>query len=446
MLLSNQGEDPIFTCPDTVDGINGRETCGAKFSTQKQLAVHRRRCKKNGHTHGHLIHINSFVVTNQCPWCKSLFASVESATQHARNAILIGHCAPGRAFMPSDIKVPKDLSCPVCCVECPTLEAYYDHIVEHVGAPPTKFHHVSQFRTASEVKLVPPLSTEDEDSNGYPLQVEGDHQCFSRDQGGQETQSWPIRRRVDANPSNSSKVVFVERTPGANAPLDHHHMYQNQDGVGAWQDDQGSDDRVCERVQEAQRGRDSTEGHQGCDGDSVGARGERDLQMDDGSRPRREEATRVQGSNCSLGWRRPRMVTPTSARPILQAGESIQFRRQEARSFMSIGTGSSSSCGEWRENPNLDVDSGAQVDHDEARDRVVGRIGTSWRHGAQAAGVHRSTSQQMSGPIAEGYRRAFANASVTTLKTRCKDCGLAAVGSKQILIERLVEHIIVTRR
>ena len=60
--------------------------CGIMFSTKRALATHARFATEEGGEHGVLSKINDAVITNQCPYCLSTFASRLLAQRHTQRA------------------------------------------------------------------------------------------------------------------------------------------------------------------------------------------------------------------------------------------------------------------------------------------------------------------------------------------------------------------------
>lgn len=86
--------------------------CGARFVTKCSLRMHQTHTL--GGQHGERSVFYSGIVTNECPWCRSSFASREGASKHSRNAHNVGHCALDQASFPWAVVEPSSLSCPLC--------------------------------------------------------------------------------------------------------------------------------------------------------------------------------------------------------------------------------------------------------------------------------------------------------------------------------------------
>eukprot|EP00969_Alexandrium_andersonii_P204365 9031229-Alexandrium_andersonii.AAC.1 len=91
--------------------------------------------RRMGKSHAARTHLASLVVTNQCIFCKSAFASRASAQQHTRYAFVRGYCMADMAFLPRPVVVPPQLQCPECGEECENLIAYNSHVLQHVSLP-----------------------------------------------------------------------------------------------------------------------------------------------------------------------------------------------------------------------------------------------------------------------------------------------------------------------
>ena len=88
--------------------------CGRAFRTRAALQQHRTRAA--GGTHD-TVHLASFVMTNQCPWCASVFASRAPAMQHVRGAFASGTCSPDWGFLQTEVIDFDSVQC-LLCEEC----------------------------------------------------------------------------------------------------------------------------------------------------------------------------------------------------------------------------------------------------------------------------------------------------------------------------------------
>eukprot|EP00974_Lingulodinium_polyedra_P039329 3770210-Lingulodinium_polyedra.AAC.1 len=82
--------------------------CGKAFSTKHGLACHWAQQRRMGEQ----LHVASFVKTNSCPWCQSVFSTKGTAVQHVRRAFETHHCAVDRAYTPTKLQDLHDITCP----------------------------------------------------------------------------------------------------------------------------------------------------------------------------------------------------------------------------------------------------------------------------------------------------------------------------------------------
>ena len=145
-LLRNHGVDHSVTIEDTLGaGILCDLDCGdgqkcAYVARDRQaLTIHRVR------KHGWSNIYRRAVVTNQCPWCLRVFGSCQSAQNHVVSKASKGAC-PTKVSNPlahrAVVKIPKNLECPFCDEEFPSLDLLHSHIIEHI-AEDEALNHVS---------------------------------------------------------------------------------------------------------------------------------------------------------------------------------------------------------------------------------------------------------------------------------------------------------------
>ena len=110
--------------------------CKASFTTYKQLQMHKRNVKMNGHKQYDLVHIDSLVITNQRPFCESAFALRESAINHVKASLQHGRFAVDRAYLRSKVQEPGTMLCNMCSCRLTDLTVYHSHVIHHVQAVP----------------------------------------------------------------------------------------------------------------------------------------------------------------------------------------------------------------------------------------------------------------------------------------------------------------------
>ena len=131
--LEGENENYIGTLLDE-DGWE----CGQRWPTARALAAHQRHTQ--GRTHGEPKGVASLVVTNQCFWCGSTHASVETTSKHMAAAERHNRCVvdAGR-FHYLVIDIPPDTICPPCDLIFNDTAELQRHLasVEH---PPPEGH------------------------------------------------------------------------------------------------------------------------------------------------------------------------------------------------------------------------------------------------------------------------------------------------------------------
>ena len=105
-----EGKNENYIC--TLLDEDGWE-CGQCWPTARALAAHQRHTQ--GRTHGEPKGVASLVVTNQCFWCGSTHASIETTSKHMAAAERHNRCVvdAGRFHYPV-IDIPPDTICPRC--------------------------------------------------------------------------------------------------------------------------------------------------------------------------------------------------------------------------------------------------------------------------------------------------------------------------------------------
>ena len=102
--------------------------CGRAFKSSTALAIH---CTK---LHEHSPMEALLVVTNQCLFCREVFANVFSTRRHVANSLLQQHCSGRSSVVNRAPDIPDNLDCSMCDAQFETLEALHDHLGQHLGA------------------------------------------------------------------------------------------------------------------------------------------------------------------------------------------------------------------------------------------------------------------------------------------------------------------------
>jgi hypothetical protein len=103
--------------------------CGHGFASQCGLLTHLR------FSHGQRSAYSLATVTNQCPYCMTIFASHQSARQHLEFAIQRGRCVADRNLTCRKVMEPPSLECPFCDFEAHELVALQWHVRQHLPSP-----------------------------------------------------------------------------------------------------------------------------------------------------------------------------------------------------------------------------------------------------------------------------------------------------------------------
>ena len=133
---SVQGEQAPEDLPDIPDDeqhvcehtLSDGSLCGRAFKSSKALAIH---CTK---LHEHSPMEALLVVTNQCLFCREVFANVFSTRRHVANSLLQQHCSGRSSVVNKAPDIPDNLDCSMCDAQFETLEALHDHLGQHLGA------------------------------------------------------------------------------------------------------------------------------------------------------------------------------------------------------------------------------------------------------------------------------------------------------------------------
>eukprot|EP00971_Amphidinium_carterae_P132751 2629331-Amphidinium_carterae.1 len=121
-------QERLFVCDCALgDG----KVCGKSFDSFQKLLMHQRRSSSCYLPFQQTL--SSLVLTNQCPWCCTVFSSRTSACHHVIGAFLSGTCRTDRSYIVPPVAIPHDICCALCGVQCSTLDAYNWHIRGHLA-------------------------------------------------------------------------------------------------------------------------------------------------------------------------------------------------------------------------------------------------------------------------------------------------------------------------
>ena len=107
--------------------------CGRFFKTARALAQHQT-CFRNQGLHGTPSLEAQLVVTNQCLFCREVFANTFATRRHVRAALLSQHCSGRSSITNRQPEIPTRLSCTMCDAQLADLNALHDHLEQHLGA------------------------------------------------------------------------------------------------------------------------------------------------------------------------------------------------------------------------------------------------------------------------------------------------------------------------
>ena len=82
--------------------------CKARFQNKRALLCHMRFQHRTCHL------IKCMVRTNECPYCRSTFATKHTAQQHAVQAIISSTCKTDQGHYNTKLQTLESLECPLC--------------------------------------------------------------------------------------------------------------------------------------------------------------------------------------------------------------------------------------------------------------------------------------------------------------------------------------------
>eukprot|EP00971_Amphidinium_carterae_P343591 6483422-Amphidinium_carterae.1 len=124
--LEDAGAGLVCNWPNGLDGA----PCGYIAKTRRALATHRTRA------HGHRVMYRCAALTNQCPWCARIFASMATTQMHLQTRG--SKCPPTCPIRPGPaiaglarLVAPKWIECPFCEYQGDSLEDAHAHVRQH---------------------------------------------------------------------------------------------------------------------------------------------------------------------------------------------------------------------------------------------------------------------------------------------------------------------------
>ena len=115
-----------YTCHDVLpDG----SVCQATFPSLRALQVHRRRAVG----HGFVAPESFLAVTNQCPWCNVVYASIAHCRRHIKKSLASHQCRGGGSVVPTPLLPVETLVCQKCGHETENVSDLQSHMVDHFG-------------------------------------------------------------------------------------------------------------------------------------------------------------------------------------------------------------------------------------------------------------------------------------------------------------------------
>eukprot|EP00929_Paragymnodinium_shiwhaense_P036506 TRINITY_DN1955_c0_g1_i1.p1 TRINITY_DN1955_c0_g1~~TRINITY_DN1955_c0_g1_i1.p1 ORF type:complete len:1600 (+),score=138.99 TRINITY_DN1955_c0_g1_i1:125-4924(+) len=145
-----------FVCEDTCE--NG-EICGQRFNSLKALRKHQTSSRSKGGSHS-LHNVVELILTNQCIFCRSAFATRDAAKRHLRHAMMCGACNTDQGYLNSRVEAVENPTCRVCGLTFPSLTEYYLHVTQHVRPPEhIVLHHKREREPADVLKTSAKNST-----------------------------------------------------------------------------------------------------------------------------------------------------------------------------------------------------------------------------------------------------------------------------------------------
>ena len=138
------------TCfPFVCDHLNeDGAICGARFRSARALNPHVRL------VHGHRHWLNKLIVTNQCPWCRTILKDRGSIVRHCKGAVIRQRgCNAESNRRIHELVVPFAILCPQCDTEFETLAELQAHVITHAELHPPSI----TIRFKDEQSTVAPL-------------------------------------------------------------------------------------------------------------------------------------------------------------------------------------------------------------------------------------------------------------------------------------------------
>ena len=400
-------DDIMYSCDLC---LSSGEQCKAKFNNMRKLVIHQRMAKQHKHAY---IHLHSFVITNQCPWCETIFSSQTAAIQHARASMKHDRCIPMLSHFKHKLVPCTHVKCPIpwCDQEFECLLEYYSHINIHVRPPQVQQIHVTnrvESRTSNPHTSHVTNRVKSRTSNPHtdssdtvpcsPLLHHGSSRrsSYRRLQPHCKEEQISRARSQRGNEQcqthgNLSQTLLGKRTASTIVEGHRNRVLQDEDGRCVYRSTQASHHRFLRgRKKTKGRGRPQLRGDQGKDWHPVRAR----LQcyVEGGNRSESDRPCKALRS-CATLENTGRMEDNQCTYPTLPCSENVQVRKQEAGNQLPLGAESRARSGSrfsrWI-NPNMGMGA-LEVDPEQDIDRLhaSGRNCTSRRYGEEGAGISR---------------------------------------------------------
>ena len=107
--------------------------CGRRFESQRALAIHQAALQRQKQ-HGQLSLEAQLVVTNQCLFCRQVFANIFSTRRHVSAALHTQQCSGHGSVTNRKAEVPDSLDCQICGLHFDDLDEIHDHLEQHLEA------------------------------------------------------------------------------------------------------------------------------------------------------------------------------------------------------------------------------------------------------------------------------------------------------------------------
>ena len=111
--------------------LSNGAVCGKHFPSFRALQTHKRQAMEHGLTKPEC----HLAVTNQCPWCKVVYGSLQATKWHIKKSLATHTCRGDGSVVHPAAQVPECLECTKCGLVCDALPDLQSHMVSHFGGP-----------------------------------------------------------------------------------------------------------------------------------------------------------------------------------------------------------------------------------------------------------------------------------------------------------------------